>query len=243
MKHCISMWLALICCAATFAQSLRTFDAPEQAFAIKGWHANSHFLLQETGSELDVIMDKGSFEAMSLELGANEAAQDLQLSFTAKTSQRMNLRLDLLINGESISQTQQLDAEPNGQELSFRFQLPSSKTASAPTLLFYPAPGESFAGMLTLSQLRIKANLRNLKPEVTVFPNPGKHRVTIDLNDWEAKQLQLISTTGQVMMQKGITSPAGENIDLDVSHLTPGIYFLQLNGQNQSQSTKLIIFP
>lgn len=75
---------------------------------------------------------------------------------------------------------------------------------------------------------------------IQVFPNPASSELTINLEydeRWVGKELQVINITGQVQMVKTITSKVQK---LDVSHLPPGIYFLQAEKSGDRMMQKFI---
>lgn len=64
---------------------------------------------------------------------------------------------------------------------------------------------------------------------VQVYPNPATTRITTSFNmPVTSGDLQLINLLGQVVKVKIITSEC-LNLEMDVSDLTPGIYFMQAN--------------
>lgn len=70
-----------------------------------------------------------------------------------------------------------------------------------------------------------------------VYPNPADRRINIDLNTMQAAQVDIYSTTGQVVMSAQLQS--GVNT-LYIADLPAGMYFLQVSGETAQGSTKFI---
>jgi hypothetical protein len=67
-----------------------------------------------------------------------------------------------------------------------------------------------------------------------VYPNPANNSVTISSNQSSGEWIVLKNTLGQVVVQK---TQFSSMVTLDVSHLTSGIYFLNIG----AASHKLVI--
>ncbi len=73
--------------------------------------------------------------------------------------------------------------------------------------------------------------------EVRIFPNPAKDKLNIEINTAVASDIQIISATGAVVK----TIIADEHvIGIDVSDLTPGMYFIQYNNGLENKTFKFI---
>ncbi len=73
--------------------------------------------------------------------------------------------------------------------------------------------------------------------EFTIFPNPSSDIVT--LSNLTEGQVTLISTDGKIIESRIVT--LGENETFNVSTLTSGVYFFQLNNKNGFSTSKLIV--
>jgi hypothetical protein len=74
--------------------------------------------------------------------------------------------------------------------------------------------------------------------ELTLWPNPtsGKLQIFVpDVQTETAVVIQLTNLTGQVAMEKQIATSDG-NLYLDLSRLTPGLYFCQVGKESQTFS-------
>lgn len=76
------------------------------------------------------------------------------------------------------------------------------------------------------------------KSNITVTPNPAKDKVLINV-DGGRGNLQVIMLTVDGKKVKTFTLTAGNNV-IDVSKLASGVYYLQVSGENVSESKKLV---
>ncbi|HSV88974.1 MAG TPA: T9SS type A sorting domain-containing protein, partial [Bacteroidales bacterium] len=66
-----------------------------------------------------------------------------------------------------------------------------------------------------------------------VFPNPATTFLNLEWAGQEKADLEIISATGKVMLRKTVES---YNVNIDIGHLVPGIYIIQLtSGQQQAR--------
>ncbi len=72
-----------------------------------------------------------------------------------------------------------------------------------------------------------------------IYPNPTSNRITIEVaNESEgAVHLKLFNINGQQLINKYIT---GSRIDLDISFLQQGIYFITLQTRDEILTKKFI---
>ncbi|HSV77510.1 MAG TPA: T9SS type A sorting domain-containing protein [Bacteroidales bacterium] len=67
-----------------------------------------------------------------------------------------------------------------------------------------------------------------------VFPNPASSNLNLEWAGHERAELEIISTTGKVMLRKTIDS---RQVNIDIGHLAPGVYIIQLtSGHQQARS-------
>jgi predicted RNase H-like HicB family nuclease len=91
----------------------------------------------------------------------------------------------------------------------------------------------------TLSNLELSSELKDLK----VFPNPvnGNLNVNFRIQKEDDVQLKIFNYTGAIVYSENTVSHSGEyNKNIDLSAMTPGIYFLQVVQNGQSQTVKII---
>lgn len=64
--------------------------------------------------------------------------------------------------------------------------------------------------------------------QFSVYPNPAKNELTIDVKSNEVIQAQIIDLTGKIQAQELISGPTR----VDVSHLKAGVYFVRVEGSS-----------
>ena len=79
-----------------------------------------------------------------------------------------------------------------------------------------------------------------MEGEITIFPNPAKETLTINLKscNFESVNYSLINATGQIILYSKFNSQ--EEL-IDISKLDPGIYFVKITSRNNSPFTKSVI--
>lgn len=75
------------------------------------------------------------------------------------------------------------------------------------------------------------------KTDFSVYPNPANSQITIHLHDNAQGRLTIIDATGAVVMQENQIAN-GEQIN--ISNLASGLYFVQIQSQNNTTSKRLI---
>jgi len=71
-----------------------------------------------------------------------------------------------------------------------------------------------------------------------VFPNPATSYLNLEWAGLERAELEIISTTGKVMLRKTIDS---RQVNIDIGHLAPGVYIIQLTSGQQQQARSMFI--
>lgn len=80
--------------------------------------------------------------------------------------------------------------------------------------------------------------VEDMNSGIKVYPIPATNKLRFDAN-FLVKGVSLTSVRGTVAVKKDITNP--EQYELDVSGLTPGLYFLKLEGKTQVYYRKVVI--
>ena len=86
--------------------------------------------------------------------------------------------------------------------------------------------GEEFFFQTTLHQ-----EAQEDKLGISVFPNPTRHQVTIQLHDFEEGELQLLDATGKVLLTETIFTTS----QVDMHSFYPGIFFLQVRERHSGK--------
>ena len=76
--------------------------------------------------------------------------------------------------------------------------------------------------------------VENNKPEISIYPNPGSGKFTINLNypDLHKKQISATNCLGQLIYKKTVESSSQLNIDL--SAYKKGIYFIEIKTEDHA---------
>jgi PKD repeat protein len=71
-----------------------------------------------------------------------------------------------------------------------------------------------------------------------IFPNPAKDEVIVVNNSMQEVKIEIISINGQVL--SSVQSHERE-VRLDISNVSPGLYFLRMNSQNETILRRIIV--
>lgn len=63
----------------------------------------------------------------------------------------------------------------------------------------------------------------------SINPNPAESILTIALN--KNKKISVINLLGEILSEKNISSVSNGKVDLDISFLSPGIYFIKVDNK------------
>jgi hypothetical protein len=80
--------------------------------------------------------------------------------------------------------------------------------------------------------------------DMRIYPNPSNGTFVLDLNSEESQRLDIkvFNTIGDIVFsESGIQFNGKYNKTLDLSNLSEGMYFLQINTQNRLLTKKLIV--
>lgn len=82
----------------------------------------------------------------------------------------------------------------------------------------------------------------NYYPAIDIFPNPNQGRVFLTINevDFFQSEVNVYNTLGKLVYVSRNESP-GRKIELDLSHLSRGVYFLVIKSNNRIAFTKKLI--
>ena len=89
-------------------------------------------------------------------------------------------------------------------------------------------------------------NSNSIKEEATssiaVFPNPASDVVNVKFAGINGDvTLQMFSTDGKQVMARNTNVVAGQNLTLDISGLSAGVYTLRVNGTNGAYTQKVVV--
>lgn len=82
----------------------------------------------------------------------------------------------------------------------------------------------------------------NVATSIGVFPNPASEMVNVKFAGINGDvTLQLFSTDGKQVMARNANVVAGQNLTLDISALSSGIYTLRVNGTTGTYTQKVVV--
>lgn len=116
------------------------------------------------------------------------------------------------------------------------------------TVYFHVAPyfaGETGTYLLDMTLTRstnVGISVKEAEDDISVYPNPAKDYITLDLNGFTGKlnRINLLNAQGQNVFQ-GNTTNKEYTLYLPLTNLSAGIYLLQLHTNNGILTKKIII--
>lgn len=91
----------------------------------------------------------------------------------------------------------------------------------------------------SLKNANTPTNINKTLSKVNVFPNPFSNVLSIKLNSCTVKAMQLVDINGAVVYKSPVAANS-QCIEVQTSFLEAGFYFLQLQGDANSQSIKVL---
>jgi len=81
-------------------------------------------------------------------------------------------------------------------------------------------------------------NMKNV-PIVTVYPNPAREEVTVEVVGAKAKTLTIINVIGNKILQQPYS---GDKQIVNISKLSAGVYFVMILGDNFKNTTRIVVY-
>ena len=100
---------------------------------------------------------------------------------------------------------------------------------------------DTMEGFSKNSEILLQFTVIETNLNINVYPNPGTGRFMVEIKEDQPSQLFTIIVINQLTNIVFTTYESQPNFTLDLSHLSKGIYFLQINTGTQSQTKKIII--
>lgn len=97
------------------------------------------------------------------------------------------------------------------------------------------SPSIAMDAFLDKSTLSVE-NIKNLNGVFNVYPNPAKSIITINALENRVNTIKLYSLNGNILIEK---KGNYKNLDVDISKLTAGIYFIKINNKVVKKIFKL----
>lgn len=115
--------------------------------------------------------------------------------------------------------------------------LPGRNNGSLPNYPFYELGAEG--GSLCDSLPTGVYAYNNTDDDIHVFPNPAKNKIYLKYSNEKINEIEIVNALGKTVSAKSIINNSSY-IEIEVSDLTPGIYFLTIKTNQSSQTTNFI---
>lgn len=224
-----------------------------QEVASLQWYGNDNFQFTPLeGQALEVSINKFPWESFTLDLGEIDIYQYPKLTIELSANNILPLRVDLYDTTNEFPLTQNIEVADERMFLTYDYSQSFDQVIDKNNslyLLFYAAPGESFAGEIQIHSLQFEALSTDIE-EVTektedyvlrAFPNPTRDIFHVDLPLQPLQYINLYNTTGQVLFTQDISQNAGDRINIEVGFFPAGNYILQLEGESISYTQQVAI--
>jgi len=112
------------------------------------------------------------------------------------------------------------------------------------SVAYYRLKQYDFDGSFEYSEVRAVNRNHTQQTELNIYPNPVANGVvTLSINDFSnaAPTIRIVGINGMVVMEKRLNTSFNQRIDLDVSQLSKGTYFVRVEGFQEVITEKLII--
>ncbi len=217
------------------------------------WYGNDNFQFQTIeNQDLSVIINKFPWESFTLDLGEIDIYEYPKVTIELSSNSTFPLRVDLYDTAHEYPITQSIEIADERMFLTYDYSQSFNQVIDKNNslyLLFYAAPGESFAGEIQIHSLQFEALSTDIE-EVTektedyvlrAFPNPTRDIFHVDLPLQSLQYINLYHTTGQVLFTQDISQNAGDRINIEVGFFPAGNYILQLEGESISYTQQVAI--
>lgn len=107
---------------------------------------------------------------------------------------------------------------------------------TSPNVVFYRLKQVDYNGKSTYSQL-VSVNCFSTKNSISIYPNPNRGIVNVDLGNLKAVEVKVFTTRGQLIhQQKNVNTP---NYQFEIT-TAKGIYFIELSSEGEVTRFKVI---
>jgi hypothetical protein len=176
---------------------------------------------------------------------SNECLTDATLSITVEETPVA----EFSYQQTGVSTIQFTNQSTSGNSYSWNFGGGNANSQQSPAFTFpfegmYPVTliAQNPCGSDTLTKMVevLKLSVNSLaENNIQIFPNPATETLFIQLNNQRFESIHIINSLGQTVKESLMN--ISDDIVFDISHLSPGIYFVQLINNKKLFSHKLII--
>jgi hypothetical protein len=125
-------------------------------------------------------------------------------------------------------------AGTSGSSISYSTTDPSPFTGTS----YYRLMQTDMDGKSTYSYI-ISVSIGGQPTEIIVYPNPATDQITIILPSSDKYEVNLVNINGQMVCTPLINN--GTRLNLNVSRLNPGIYFIEISHNGNTETKKIMI--
>jgi hypothetical protein len=86
------------------------------------------------------------------------------------------------------------------------------------------------------SEIPTGIDQKNMSSSILLFPNPARKNIFVRNAENRSLKIQLLNQLGSAVL-----SASGENINMNLETLAPGIYYLKISGKGINETKKLVI--
>jgi glucose/arabinose dehydrogenase len=164
-------------------------------------------------------------------------------------------KLQWLTENENATKSYTVERSANGKDFDSVGIIASKNAATKFTYYFADADVRKLSAPIVYYRLRmtdingqysysdvVKLNVNLIAGTITVRPNPVISETTVDIYSTNAEKARWILTdiNGKTVMQRSLNLKKGENsLNINLSSLPAGMYYLKVSGNTINQSTKL----
>lgn len=197
------------------------------------WYGNNHFRITQKNDIVKVAMSKMPWESFAVNL-SDIISLEGYLSFEIKSANSIVVRVD----GFTADNKQiELFSErlPAGKFTTLSYNASSSQD-KIEHLIIYVNPGEQYRGEVQFKGLRTTRSPQQSQT-VSVFPNPTRGDINVQLPDESFTHILLQDDAGNVLSSKSVKN---SQVIMNLNDQKPGVYIIKARSPNSVVTTKII---
>lgn len=198
-------------------------------------NATSAIMLTDTINPLPIAL---------LNFTAKAVDRDAELNWI--TSSEINnayFSIERSFDNQNFTDIGKVDGAINSNELMNYIYIDRNAKSFNQQVIYYRLRQVDVDGHNTLSNVVAVGFNDKVETVVNIMPNPFEDNMTVSFNSntGATVMLKVTDMNGRVVIDKGIQAVAGSNsVGVDVTDLSSGIYFIQLNFGNEISVNKIV---
>lgn len=225
------------------------------------WYGNHNFQFTNHSEYLNVQMDKNPWESFTLSIDANEFLSNPVVCFDVKTSEDITLRTDLSDGDYLSGQEMVIEKEVMGTNMFYTLTYDFSEIVDLIDaddevyLIMYVNPGMDFQGEISIRYTSDSPEKGDFKfsdeqagsdnefedTDFAVYPSPANTFTNVTVPESGFQYLKITDMNGKVVANYEVSFYAGSDFRIDLNNYKKGYYLVQLIGENQMLTEKLIV--